>query len=342
MRQTLSRGMVAAAAATSILSLCGSPAVADTQANAAATDSPGVLSGNNVQVPVEVPVNACGNSADGVAALNPTFGNSCANDEDSHRSGSHGAPRAESGHGPRHGSGHGHDGHGPRHGSISGSSHDSDRGSGQGAGHGHDSGRDFGHSAGQDSGSGSDFGHRSGPDDGYDSGYGYGSGHDRDFGQGHGRDMSEDDAPRPTGSGTYGRTEGSPGVGSGDNVQAPIDLPVNLCGNTVDVISALNPVFGNDCDNGQQPPAGYGDTPPSPPRHSPPPSHPPTGDEHPGTPPTSGWHPGQPPSGGEHLGTPPSLAHTGSESLLAASGAAAALVAGGSILYRRGRVTSRR
>lgn len=122
--------MVAAAAATSILSLCGSPAVADTQANASATDSPGVLAGNNVQVPVEVPVNACGNSADGVAALNPTFGNSCANDEDSHRSGSHGAPHAESG--PRHGSGHGHDGHGPRHGSVSGSSHDSGRGSGQG------------------------------------------------------------------------------------------------------------------------------------------------------------------------------------------------------------------
>ncbi|MYQ66128.1 DUF320 domain-containing protein, partial [Streptomyces sp. SID4950] len=71
--------MVVAAAASSILSLYGSPAFADAQAGGAATDSPGVLSGNSVAVPVDVPVNACGNSVDGAAALNPTFGNSCVN-----------------------------------------------------------------------------------------------------------------------------------------------------------------------------------------------------------------------------------------------------------------------
>ncbi|MFI0895105.1 chaplin [Streptomyces sp. NPDC020983] len=44
-----------------------------------AEGSPGVLSGNSVSVPVDVPVNACGNSVDVVGLLNPSFGNSCAN-----------------------------------------------------------------------------------------------------------------------------------------------------------------------------------------------------------------------------------------------------------------------
>lgn len=77
MRQTLSRGVFAAAAATSVLSLYGSSAFADTQADGVAQNSAGVLSGNTVQAPVEVPVNACGNTVDAAAALNPAFGNSC-------------------------------------------------------------------------------------------------------------------------------------------------------------------------------------------------------------------------------------------------------------------------
>ncbi|MFE6195494.1 chaplin [Streptomyces sp. NPDC057838] len=84
MRQTLSRGMVAAAAATGILSLCGGAALADSTAEGAAKGSPGAASGNDVQVPVDVPVNACGNTVDVVAALNPAFGNSCANGQDGH------------------------------------------------------------------------------------------------------------------------------------------------------------------------------------------------------------------------------------------------------------------
>ncbi|MDQ0987835.1 chaplin [Streptomyces sp. NPDC059698] len=41
----------------------------------------------------------------------------------------------------------------------------------------------------------------------------------------------------------------SPGVLSGNIVQAPIHIPVNVCGNTVNVIGVLNPAFGNTCAN---------------------------------------------------------------------------------------------
>ncbi|GAT71428.1 chaplin [Planomonospora sphaerica] len=46
----------------------------------AAVNSPGVASGNVVQVPVHVPVNACGNTISVVGLLNPTFGNYCVNE----------------------------------------------------------------------------------------------------------------------------------------------------------------------------------------------------------------------------------------------------------------------
>ncbi|GLX52459.1 hypothetical protein Shyhy01_54090 [Streptomyces hygroscopicus subsp. hygroscopicus] len=80
MRQTLSKGVVvAAAAATGVLSLYGTAALADSNAQATAQGSPGLLSGNSIQVPVHVPVNVCGNSVDVAALLNPAFGNTCAN-----------------------------------------------------------------------------------------------------------------------------------------------------------------------------------------------------------------------------------------------------------------------
>ncbi|MER5404553.1 chaplin [Streptomyces sp. NPDC002769] len=56
------------------------PAFADSGAEGAAMGSPGVLSGNAVQVPVHIPVNVCGNSIDVIGLLNPAFGNACAND----------------------------------------------------------------------------------------------------------------------------------------------------------------------------------------------------------------------------------------------------------------------
>ncbi|WP_330339877.1 chaplin [Streptomyces sp. NBC_00557] len=55
------------------------PAFADAGANGSAANSPGVLSGNVIQVPVHVPVNACGNSVDVLALLNPAFGTACTN-----------------------------------------------------------------------------------------------------------------------------------------------------------------------------------------------------------------------------------------------------------------------
>jgi small secreted domain DUF320 len=62
-------------------------AVADSGAQAVAAHSPGVLSGNVVQVPVHVPVNVCGNTVDVIGLLNPAFGNACVNG--SARAGAH-------------------------------------------------------------------------------------------------------------------------------------------------------------------------------------------------------------------------------------------------------------
>ena len=42
-----------------------------------------------------------------------------------------------------------------------------------------------------------------------------------------------------------GKAVGSPGVGSGNLVQAPVHIPVNAVGNTVNAAGALNPAFGN-------------------------------------------------------------------------------------------------
>ncbi|WP_164551791.1 chaplin [Streptomyces sp. WAC 01529] len=56
------------------------PAVADAGASGVAANSPGVLSGNVVQVPIHVPINLCGNTIDIIALLNPAFGNTCVND----------------------------------------------------------------------------------------------------------------------------------------------------------------------------------------------------------------------------------------------------------------------
>ncbi|MER5362214.1 chaplin ChpH [Streptomyces sp. NPDC002785] len=50
-------------------------------------------------------------------------------------------------------------------------------------------------------------------------------------------------------SGGQGAAVGSPGVASGNVIQAPVHVPVNVCGNTVSVIGLLNPAFGNTCVN---------------------------------------------------------------------------------------------
>ncbi|MEU6881111.1 chaplin [Streptomyces sp. NPDC046712] len=51
------------------------------------------------------------------------------------------------------------------------------------------------------------------------------------------------------GADAHGQAVGSPGVLSGNLVQAPVHVPVNVSGNTVNVIGLLNPAFGNGAVN---------------------------------------------------------------------------------------------
>ncbi|MER7001121.1 chaplin [Streptomyces sp. NPDC000410] len=123
MRQVIGKGILTAAAATSILSLNGGYANATSHADGEAVGSPGVVSGNSVQVPVEVPVNVCGNSVDVIGVLNPAFGNKCANvsdgpkrpdrvkhkKESSHDSGGYGSEHGSGAHGKDSSGTHGSD-----------------------------------------------------------------------------------------------------------------------------------------------------------------------------------------------------------------------------------------
>ncbi|WP_330456987.1 chaplin [Streptomyces sp. NBC_00820] len=62
-------GLVAAGAGMASATTHGS------HADGQAKGSPGVVSGNVIQVPVHVPVNAVGNSVSVIGILNPAFGN---------------------------------------------------------------------------------------------------------------------------------------------------------------------------------------------------------------------------------------------------------------------------
>ncbi|MEV4937881.1 chaplin [Streptomyces zaomyceticus] len=71
---------VAAVVAGIVMAMgAASPAFADADAYGAAIGSPGVLSGNVVQIPIHVPINACGNSVNVVGLLNPAAFNTCVN-----------------------------------------------------------------------------------------------------------------------------------------------------------------------------------------------------------------------------------------------------------------------
>lgn len=39
----------------------------------------------------------------------------------------------------------------------------------------------------------------------------------------------------------------SSGVVSGNNIQVPVDVPVNVCGNTISVLGVMNPASGSVC-----------------------------------------------------------------------------------------------
>jgi LPXTG-motif cell wall-anchored protein len=110
-------------------------------------------------------------------------------------------------------------------------------------------------------------------------------------------------------SAASGDASGSPGILSGNSVQVPVHVPVNVCGNTVDVAGALNPAFGDDCAN----------TDAAPPVHTPVPAPP-----------------------AEPTPAPPELAHTGAGGASAMAAGGALLLLGGTVLYRRTRPAARR
>ncbi|WP_330176619.1 chaplin [Streptomyces sp. NBC_01498] len=248
MRQVTRKGLITVAAAGGVLALGGGHAHADSGAAGTAANSPGVLSGNNVQVPVHVPVNVCGNTVDVVGALNPAFGNGCVNASDG------GAPQGGSGGGGSNGGGS------------------------QGGGS---------NGAGPQSGSGGGGAHAEG------------------------------------GAGN------SPGVGSGNVVEVPVDIPVNICGNTVDVVGVLNPAFGNGCENIEP------GTPEPPTEERP---------EEPGTPePPTEVTPPSPNTPGTQSVDPKgteALAMTGADGLGLAIPAGAALLLAGGFIYRRARAAA--
>ncbi|MFI9050872.1 chaplin [Streptomyces sp. NPDC053427] len=50
-------------------------------------------------------------------------------------------------------------------------------------------------------------------------------------------------------AGASGVAAGSPGIVSGNVIQAPLHVPINLCGNSIDIITLLNAASGNTCVN---------------------------------------------------------------------------------------------
>lgn len=123
------------------------------------------------------------------------------------------------------------------------------------------------------------------------------------------------------GAHAVGSTVGSPGLLSGNALKVPLDVPADISGNSVNAVGILNPAFNNTAVNGGNPgtPAPPAHQPiPAPPNQAPPTSTPTTTD------------------------TPPTLAHTGAAGLGWAGGSSAALLLGGTVLYRRARPTARR
>ncbi|MER7726046.1 chaplin [Streptomyces sp. NPDC096323] len=256
MRQVTRKGLITMAAAGGVLALSGGYAHADAGAAGGASNSPGVLSGNSVQIPVEIPVNVCGNSVNVVGLLNPAAGNACANVSNGASAGHHGS----SGSSGSHASDHGRASH--------------DRGQGDRAGTGK---------------------HR-----------------------GPGRDHGG-------GATAEGTAQGSPGILSGNQIQVPIDIPVNACGNSVTIGGLLNPALGNTCENDSTPPV----VPPTQVHHE--------------TPPEPGPH--TVPNAPEPQTLPastPQLAHTGGGGLdLLVPASAGLLLAGaGTVLYRRSKAAA--
>lgn len=289
MRQVTRKGLITVAAAGGVLALGGGYAHADSGAAGTAANSPGVLSGNNVQVPVDVPVNVCGNSVNVVGLLNPAFGNSCAN-----------VSGGSSGHG---GGSRGHGGS------------DDDGGYGGGGSHGGGS-----HNGGSHGGS-----HNGGPRDG-------GTHHKPPQGGSHGG--GSHGGSHGGGSHAGGDAGSSPGVGSGNGLQLPIDIPVNVCGLGIDVIGLGNPVTGDNCENDAPPVVTPPERPVTPGTPHP---HPVT---HRDIPPAPSHNTPVAQTVAKPLAGPEELAHTGAGSVGMAASAGVGMLLAGSILYRRARAAA--
>ncbi|MFF0436608.1 chaplin [Streptomyces sp. NPDC004327] len=249
MRQIRRSGLATLLVTGGALALSAGAAHADSAAQGAAVGSPGVGSGNAVQLPVHVPVNVCGNTVNVVGLLNPAAGNSCANRSTE----SAGGDSADSG---------------PAHKDLPGTPRDTGSGSGTRGG----------------------------------------------------------GASNGGGATAESHTAGSPGVLSGNGLQLPIDLPVNLSGNSVNVVGIGNAATGNTSVNESQEECEHPEIPtPRPPAPEPQVPAKSTGGHLPAPRPHS---------------EPVSLASTGSDSLGFAAPASAALLLGGALLYRRARRAS--
>jgi hypothetical protein len=77
--RNLTQALVLTTAAAGLALSGAGAAVADAGALGTASNSPGFLSGNLIQVPIHIPVNLCGNTVSVIGALNPAFGNHCSN-----------------------------------------------------------------------------------------------------------------------------------------------------------------------------------------------------------------------------------------------------------------------
>ncbi|HEU5427126.1 MAG TPA: chaplin [Actinocrinis sp.] len=285
---------------------------ADTTASGETSHSPGIGSGNLIQLPVNAPINVCGNQLDVIGILDSVTGNSCSNGGGSAAGGSSGGTSASGSAKHSPGIGSGNLVQIPINAPINVCGNQVDV-------------------------------------------IGVGN-------TDHGNSCSNGGSGSTTASGS---SKGSPGIGSGNLIQVPINAPVNVCGNQVDVIGILDSVTGNSCSNGggsttpppptptptqpTPPPTQCGCTPPPPP---PPPTTPcpPSGtatatptSSAPGTPsstasPTS-TSPHGGPNGGSNgngsSGTPSGvLAHTGSGALAVAP-LGAGLIGGGVLLRKR-------
>ncbi|WP_367401544.1 chaplin [Streptomyces xanthophaeus] len=238
--------MIAAVVAGGGLAVAGVGgfAYADADAGGRAERSPGLLSGNLVQLPVHIPVNACGNTVSVVGVLNSAAGNRCSNE-----------------------------------------------GSGGGGGH-----------SGQTSAASSKPG---GTNGGGTNNAGTNSG----------------------GATAEGRGKDSPGVLSGNGLQLPVQLPLNISGNAVSVVGVGNSSHGNTSVNGEEPTGGK-------------PAQPPVVEQ-----PLTPVVPVVPAAPVTRV-TPPeapapqheALAHTGADGAGYLVPGAGALLLGGVLLYRRFRV----